>query len=56
MSVQETTRVDDAAIAAWNAHDPDQFVSICADDIVWYDVGSPQPLRGKEGARQFFQS
>lgn len=56
MSVQETTRIDDAVIAAWNAHDPDKFVSYCADDIVWHDVGSPQPVRGKEGARQYFNN
>ncbi len=55
MSVQETTRLDDAAIAAWNAHDPDKFVSYVADDFTIYDVASPQPQRGKEAARQFFQ-
>ncbi|MBI4789510.1 MAG: ester cyclase [Chloroflexi bacterium] len=55
MSVQETTRIDDAVIAAWNAHDADKFVSYCADDITWYDVTTPQPLKGKDGARQFFQ-
>ena len=55
MSIQETTRVDDATIAAWNAHDVEKFLSYCAEDIVWRDVTNPQPLRGKEGARQFFQ-
>jgi len=56
MSVQETTKLDDAAIAAWNAHDPDKFAAFCADDITWYDVGSPQPVRGKQAARQYFQT
>jgi steroid delta-isomerase-like uncharacterized protein len=55
MSVQETTKIDDAVIAAWNAHDPDKFISFCAEDITWYDVASPQPVRGKDGARQYFQ-
>ncbi len=55
MSVQETTKLDDAAIAAWNSHDPDKFVSYCADDFTYYDVTSPQPMKGKEAARQFFQ-
>lgn len=55
MSVQDTTRIDDAVIAAWNSHDPDKFISYCADDIVWHDVSNPQPLKGKEGARQYFQ-
>lgn len=55
MSVQETTRIDDACIAAWNSHDPDKFVSYCSDNIVWHDVSNPQPVKGKEGARRYFQ-
>ena len=29
---------------------------MCADDIVWTDLASPELYRGKEGARQFMQS
>jgi steroid delta-isomerase-like uncharacterized protein len=56
MSVQETTKIDEGVIAAWNAHDPEKFIAHFADEITWYDIGSPQPIHGKEGARQYFQS
>ncbi len=56
MSAQDTARIDDAVIKTWNAHDTDGFLALCADDIVWRDVGNPEPLKGKEGARQFFQA
>lgn len=29
--------------AAWNAHDVNKPLAVCADDIVWRDVASPTP-------------
>ena len=31
-------------------------MALCANDIVWNDIASPEPYRGKKGARQFMQS
>ena len=56
MSVQENIRLDEEFIAAWNAHDPDRAVAILSDDVVWQDVGSPEPMHGKAAARQYIQS
>jgi steroid delta-isomerase-like uncharacterized protein len=56
MSVQENIRLDEEFIAAWNAHDPDRAVAILSDDVVWQDVGSPEPMHGKAAARQYMQS
>jgi steroid delta-isomerase-like uncharacterized protein len=56
MSVQENIRLDEEFIAAWNAHDPDRAVALLSDDVVWQDVGSPQPMHGKAAARQYMQS
>ena len=56
MSVQDNLKVDEENIAAWNAHDADRLLAVLSDDIVWHDLGSPQPLRGKDAARQFAQS
>lgn len=56
MSVQENIRLDEEFIAAWNAHDPDRAVALLSDDVVWKDVGSPEPIHGKAAARQYLQS
>jgi len=53
MSIEENIRLDDAMRAAWNSHDVGKFLAICDDTIIWRDVASPEPYRGKEGARQF---
>jgi steroid delta-isomerase-like uncharacterized protein len=55
MSIQENVRLDEEFIAAWNAHDPDRAVALLSDDVVWQDVGSPEPMRGKAAARQYIQ-
>lgn len=55
MSTQDNLKLDEENIAAWNAHDADRLLSLLSDDIVWHDVGNPEPLRGKEAVRQFAQ-
>ena len=55
MSVQENLKLDEEDIAAWNAHDVDRLLAVLSDDIVWHDVGSPQPFSGKEAVRQYVQ-
>lgn len=55
MSVQENIRLDDRPREAWNSHDLEKMLALCAEDIVWHDVGSPEPYRGKDGVRRFMQ-
>jgi len=55
MSIEENIRLDDAMRAAWNSHDVEKLLAICDDNIIWRDVASPEPYRGKEGARQFMK-
>lgn len=55
MSIEENIKLDDAMRAAWNSHDVGKFLAICDDNIIWHDVASPEPYRGKEGARQFIK-
>ena len=55
MSIQDNLKLDEENFAAWNAHDVDGALALYADDIVWQDVGSPQPLHGKEAVRQYIQ-
>jgi steroid delta-isomerase-like uncharacterized protein len=56
MSKQELERIDDQGMAAWDAHDANAFVSLFADDFVWYDWTQPEPIRDKEAARKYFSS
>ena len=36
---------------AWNAHDADRVAACYAEDAVLYDVGQPNPLRGRAAIR-----
>ncbi|HEY3209555.1 MAG TPA: ester cyclase [Actinomycetota bacterium] len=54
MSKEEVERLDDQGMSAWDKHDPDAFVSLFADDFVWHDWTLPEPIRDKDGARQYF--
>jgi steroid delta-isomerase-like uncharacterized protein len=56
MSKKELERIDDQGMAAWDAHDANAFVSLFADDFVWYDWTQPEPIRDKEAARKYFSS
>lgn len=42
------------AVAGFNAHDADQFLSIMADDVLIDHSAWPEPLRGKAQARTFY--
>ncbi len=55
MSIQENIKLDEDTREACNSHDVEKMVALCADDIVWQDVGSPEPYRGKEGVRRFMK-
>lgn len=52
MSKEDLERLDDQITAAINAHDADAYVDVFADDVVWHDWSRPEPIRGKEEARQ----
>ena len=54
MDRNELAKLDDEMLGAWNDHNVDVFLSHCADDVVWNDLGLPEPLRGKEAAAEHF--
>ena len=55
MSVQDNLKLDEENFAAWNAHDVERSLAIYSDEVVWLDVGSPEPMRGKDAVRQYIQ-
>lgn len=56
MSKEELERLDDQGMAAWDAHDPDAWVGLFADEFTWYDWTLPEPVRDKQAAREHFLS
>jgi steroid delta-isomerase-like uncharacterized protein len=55
MSVQDNVKFDEKNFELWNAHDIDGSLALYSEDIVWQDVGIPQPLHGREAVRQYIQ-
>jgi steroid delta-isomerase-like uncharacterized protein len=55
MSVQENIKLDEQFIAAWNAHSTDRELAMLADNVVWSDVGLPEPMKGKIAVQQYMQ-
>jgi steroid delta-isomerase-like uncharacterized protein len=56
MHKAELERLDDHGMAAWEKHDADAWADLFADDFVWHDWTTPQPIRDKNGARHYFNS
>ncbi len=56
MSVAENIKLDEDFMSAWNAHNADRAIALLADDIVWQDVTTPDPMRGKAAVRQYIQN
>ncbi|GLZ33979.1 hypothetical protein Lesp02_61670 [Lentzea sp. NBRC 105346] len=56
MSRAELERLNEEGIGAWDRHDTDGFVKLLADDFVWIDDTTPDPMRTVEAARAYTQS
>ena len=54
MNNNEIIKLNDAVIESWNRHDTKKFLTYCDEKIVWRDTGSPEPMKGKDGAGEFF--
>lgn len=55
MSRRELEQLDERSLAAWDAGDADGFVQMFADDFVWYDWATTEPIRDREAARRYFE-
>lgn len=51
MGIAEITQVLKRETAAWNAHDADGVAACYAEDAKLYDVGLPEPVRGRTAIR-----
>jgi steroid delta-isomerase-like uncharacterized protein len=54
MSNEDIERIDDQGISAWDSHDADAWIDLLADDFVLTDWTMPEPIRTKDGAKQYF--
>ncbi len=55
MSVQENSRINEEYFAAVNAHDIDRYLDLLSDDFVMRNINNPEPVRGKDAARQVLE-
>ena len=49
---EQIVEANRATFAAWNAHDPDAVAAVFAQDATIRDVGSPEPVHGRDAIRQ----
>lgn len=49
---EQIVEANRATFAAWNAHDPDAVAAVFAEDATIRDVGSPEPVNGRDAIRQ----
>ena len=56
MSKEEIEALDNKGIGAWERGDADAFVSLFADNFTWRDWTLPEPIKDKEGARNYFNA
>src|SRR5438876_8466727 len=55
MSISENIKLDEENIAALSAHSVDRQLATMADNVVWTDVGIPEPMKDKAAIRQYLQ-
>jgi len=56
MSIEENINLDKKFIVSWDAHDVNAALALLSNDVMWSDIGSPEPLKGKEAVRHYMQS
>jgi steroid delta-isomerase-like uncharacterized protein len=56
MSIQDNIKLNEAVIAAINAHDLEKYKSYYTDDALVTDLGNPAPQRGKEAVGKELQA
>lgn len=54
MTIQEVQKLNKQMTDAWNSHDIEKLLALCDENIVWNDTGSPEPIKGKKGVREFY--
>lgn len=55
MSREDVERIDNEGMSAWDSRDPDGFVRLFADDFVWLDDTTQEPIRSAEAGQQYIQ-
>ena len=56
MDREEIERLDDRGMTAWDSHDAQAFVDLFADGFAINDLGSPEPITTRDGARAYAQA
>src|SRR5437879_369754 len=52
----DVKQVDDQLMAAWDSRDAEKFLDLLADNFIWTDLMTPEPMKNKDQARQYLQA
>ncbi len=53
VSVEESLRLLDSVLEAFNAHDPDRLDKVNAESMIFYATGLAEPLKGRAAVREW---
>ena len=56
MSANDILKLHEQVVDSWNRHDTKKFATYVDENIVWNDIASPEPIRGKAGAEEFLNN
>ncbi|MBK5286286.1 MAG: ester cyclase [Bacteroidia bacterium] len=55
MTTADVLTLNQTVLDSWNRHDTNAFLELCDENIVWRDTVNPEPFKGKEGAKIYFE-
>ena len=56
MSTNDILKLHEEVVDSWNRHDTRKFATYIDENVVWHDLASPEPIRGKAGAEEFLNN
>src|SRR4030095_3013679 len=56
MSANDILKLHEEVVDSWNRHDTRTFATYIDENVVWHDIASPEPIRGKAGAEEFLNN
>jgi predicted ester cyclase len=56
MTTNDVLKLHNDVMDSWNRHDTKKFLTYVDENVVWRDIASPEPFKGKKGAEEFFNN
>lgn len=56
MTTNDLLKLHEHVVDSWSQHDAKKWLTIMDDNIVFYDTGYPEPIRGKAALEKYFNA